>query len=182
MPEPDTGRPDLLGDPEDLRHNLALIGRDLDDLSHRDRKSTKGRLSLLHIHAATAVLVGAGLIANGPDGITSPAYAGVRLVPGAPATVGATLAVFGIMLGVATYYRAVRWEITACIGMALFYLLFATSFAVAAVRWQFHPMGMKPSWQGMFSYYGWAGLLIAHLVILRWVARLRSTKSGRSQE
>lgn len=160
---------DLHHNIDNLRHSLALVGRDIEDLTRRERVSTRGRLSLLHIHAVVATCVGTGLVANGPDGIATPAYAGVRLVPGAPLTVGAVLVVCGLILGVAAWRRHVRWEMFAVASMIGWYLIFATSFAYAAIIWQFDPVGQKPSWQGMFSYYGWAAILTAHLVILRKV-------------
>jgi tryptophan-rich sensory protein len=57
----------------------------------------------------------------------------------------------------------------AAFGIVVWYLMFATSFVGAMISWQIEPVGQKPSWQGMFSYYGWAALLIAHLRILVWV-------------
>jgi hypothetical protein len=169
---------DLHRNIDDLRHSLALVGRDITDLTSRDRRTTKSRLSLLHIHAVTGVLVGGGVIANGPGGIAPPAYAGVRLIPGSPLTVGAVLVLLGIVLGVATYRRNIKVEIMAVAGMIGWYLLFATSFAYAALVWQLDPGGQKPSWQGMFAYYGWAALLISHLRILGWVNRLNQYRAG----
>ena len=171
-----TGQPspeELRHNLENLRHSLASVGRDLDDLTEHQRRSTRGRLSLLHIHAVTGVLVGAGMIANGPEGIASPAFAGIRWIPGAPFSVGAVLVVLGVVLGVATWRRAVRTEMAAAFGIVVWYLMFATSFVGAMVSWQMNPHGQKPSWQGMFSYYGWAALLIAHLRILAWVRATR---------
>ena len=154
---------------DEIRHGLLLVGRDLDDLMERNTRTTRNRLSLLHIHAATAVLVGGAVVLNGPEGIATPAYAGVRLIPGAPATVGAMLIIFGIVLGIATWFREIRWEMVAVVGMVGWYLLWATSFAYAVIAWQIDPVGVKPSYQGMFAYYGWAGLLIAHFRVLVWL-------------
>lgn len=164
---------DLQHNLDNLRHSLASVGRDLDDLSEHQRRSTKGRLSLLHIHAVTGILVGTAVIANGPEGIATPAYAGIRWIPGAPLTVGAVLVILGMVLGVATWRRAVQTEMLAAFGIVVWYLMFATSFAAGMVVWQVEPRGQKPSWQGMFSYYGWAALLIAHLRILAWVRTTR---------
>jgi len=164
---------ELQHDLDNLRHSLASVGRDLTDLTEHQRRSTTGRLSLLHIHAITAVLVGGAVIANGPAGIATPAYAGIRIVPGAPFTVGAVLVILGLVLGVATWRRHVQTEMVAAAGIVIWYLMFATSFAGAMIAWQINPDGQKPSWQGMFSYYGWAALLIAHLRILTWVRATR---------
>lgn len=169
--------PDLADHLENLRHSLLAVGRDLDDLTEQQRRSTRGRLSLLHIHAVTAVAVGLGIVANGPEGIATPAYAGIRWIPGSPFTVGAVLVILGTVLGVATWRRAVQVEMVAAFGIVVWYLMFATSFVGAMIGWQLHPYGQKPSWQGMFSYYGWAALLIAHLRILAWVRATRGRVS-----
>lgn len=159
-----------------VRHGLALVGRDIHQLGAKKEKNNRNRLSLLHIHAFTAIGVGSGMIANGPEGIATPAYAGVRLIPGAPLTIGLALVFLGIVLGFATYVRHVSGEIFALVGMTVWYLLFATSFAYAALVWQIDPStGPRPSWQGMFAYYGWAAMLVAHLRVLIW---LKITKVG----
>lgn len=175
MPGPDPD--DLHHNLDNLRHHLASVGRDLTDLSEHQRRATRSRLSLLHIHAVTGIAVGSGVIANGPEGIGSPAYAIIRMVPGAPFTVGAILVILGLVLAVATWRRDVAVEMVAAGGIVIWYLMFATSFVGAMISWQLDPQGQKPSWQGMFSYYGWAALLIAHLRILAWVRATRGRVS-----
>lgn len=168
---PDTSE-HLRNNIEDLRHGLMLVGRDLDTMAKRNRKTTRSRLSLLHIHSITAILVGLGVIANGQEAIQTPAYVAVRAIPGAPMTVGLVLVALGVVLGVATLARHIPTEIVALIGMAFWYLLWATSFLYAVIAWNVDPsVGQKPSYQGMFAYYGWAALLIAHIKVLFWLRR-----------
>lgn len=169
MPEPD----DLHNNLDNLRHHLVAVGRDLDDLSEHQRRSTAGRLSLLHIHAVTAVLTGTGVMVTGKAGFAAPSYDGLRWIPGAPGTIGAVLVICGLILGIVTWRRMVTLEMYAAAAIVVWYLGFGTSFAWTAVSWLLDPTGPKPSFQGVPAYYGWAALLVAHMWILNWV---RSTR------
>lgn len=169
-PDPDELQHNL----DNLRHHLAAVGRDLDDLSEHQRRSTRGRLSLLHIHAVTAVFTGAGVVANGPSGIASSSYDGIRWVPGAPTSIGAVLVVFGVILGVATWRRNITVELFAACGIVAWYCGFGSSFAWTSIAWLITHDGLKPSFQGAPAYYGWAALLVAHMWILAWVRTTRA--------
>lgn len=166
-------RDNLRSNIDNLRHHLVAVGRDLDDLTEQQRRSTRGRLSLLHIHAVTAVLTGSGVILTGKAGFTAPSYDGLRWIPGAPTSIGAVLVVFGLVLGVATWLRHVNTELVAACGIVVWYMGFGSSFLWTAATWLMHPDGSKPSFQGIPAYYGWAALLIAHMWILTWVRATR---------
>jgi hypothetical protein len=172
-PDPDELRHNL----DNLRHSLAAVGRDLDDLTEHQRRSTSGRLSLLHIHAVTGVLTGCGVIATGRAGFAAPSYDGLRWIPGAPTSIGAVLIVLGLVLGVATWRRHISTEMVAACGIVVWYVGFGSSFLWTAASWLLDPSGPKPSFQGIPAYYGWAALLVAHMWILAWVRATRGRVS-----
>jgi hypothetical protein len=138
------------------------------------RRSEKNRLSLLHVHAVFAVAIAPLFAALGQDGMRGPSWVVIRLIPGAPYTLAALLGIGGVILGVATWYRAVVWETAALWVLMAWYALIAVSFAGAVLLWLADgASGQRPSF--------YAGVVYAHVFVILGVHQRTLVKIRRSR-
>lgn len=138
------------------------------------RREQRNRLGLLHVHAAAAVVIAPLFAALGPDGMTGATWAVARLIPGAPYTLAALLMVGGVILGTATWYRRVGWELVGLWVLMSWYAIIAVSFGGAVLLW--FADGRPPQRP---SFY--APAVYAHVGVILWVHRMTLVRIRRGQ-
>lgn len=144
------------------------------------RRSERNRLSMLHLHALAAVIIGPLFAAVGKTGMTGATWAVVRLLPGAPFTLAAVLFTGGLILGVATWFRALRWEMFGLWMLLMWYATVSLSFGAAVLLWAGHGMpagAARPSPYAPALYAHFAAVMGVHLRTLRRMIRHRSQRS-----
>lgn len=144
------------------------------------KRSERNRLSMLHLHALAAVVIGPLFAAVGTDGMTGATWSLVRLIPGAPFTLAAVLFAGGVILGVATFRRALRWEMLGLWMLFAWYAIIALSFGGALVLWLTNGMpggAAKPSPYAPALYSHLAVVMLVHLRTLRRMIRHRARRS-----
>jgi hypothetical protein len=157
---------------------LDALDDHLRDSDIRVRRSEGNRLSLLHLHAAAALYIAPLFAAMGRDGMTGPAWALVRMIPGAPYTLAVLFGAGGLILGTATWFRAPRWEILGLCMLLAWYLTIAISFAGALLMWlggAFPPSTPKPAPYAHGVYLHLSAVMTVHLVTL---IRIRVAQRG----
>ncbi|GAA0494677.1 hypothetical protein Ade02nite_19920 [Paractinoplanes deccanensis] len=133
------------------------------------KRSERNRIGLLHLHAAFAVYIGPMFALLGRDGMAGPAWLLIRRIPGAPVSLACLLFAGGVILGIATWHRAVRWEIVGLCMLLGWYVTIAVSFGGALLWWLTggFPAGTPkpaPYTHGVYLHLG--ALMIVHLVTL----------------
>lgn len=116
-------------------HALDALDSHLQASDATVRRSESNRLSLLHVHALFAMLIAPLFALLGRDGMTGPSWTIARQIPGAPYTLAALLGIGGVILGVATWYRHVGWELVGLWVLMSWYTIIAVSFAGALLWW-----------------------------------------------
>lgn len=142
------------------------------------KRSERNRLSMLHLHALAAVVIGPLFATVGRGGMSGAIWVTVRLIPGAPFTLAILLFTGGIILGTATWLRAVRWEMLGLWILLGWYATIALSFGAAVLLWLWHgaPGGSaKPSPYAPALYCHFAAVMAVHLRTLRRILRHRRT-------
>jgi hypothetical protein len=170
--------PEVTGDHE----AIAQLAGTLDALDEKIRanestikRSEHNRLSLLHVHAVFACFIGPLFTALGQHGMAAPAWVLIRQIPGTPWSLGAILFIGGVILGAATWFRHLRWEIVGLWILMAWYATIAIGFGGAVFVWLAagRPPGAQP------SYYP-AGVYAHVLVILsvhqRTLLRMRRAR------
>ena len=140
------------------------------------KRSERNRIGLLHLHAAFAVYIGILFAFLGRDGMAGTAWTLVRTIPGTPGSLAALLFVGGIILGFATWKRAVRWEMLGLCLLLSWYLTIAVSFAGALVWWMlggFPTNTMRPAPYAHGIYLHFSAVMIVHLTTLLRIRRTR---------
>lgn len=136
------------------------------------RRSERNRLSLLHIHAAAALVIAPLFSSIGEQGMQGPSWLVVQLIPAAPHSLAALLAVGGIILGVATWFRHKTGEMLGLLLLTAWYLVIAVSFGVASLVWLADtPDGPRPSFYAPAVYFHLAVIMLVHLRTLRRMRR-----------
>ncbi len=165
-----TGREDAL---DALAETLDALDEHLKVSDATVRRSEANRLTILHCHALFAMVVGPLFASIGARGISGPTFAVVRLIPGTPYSVGSLLAAGGLILAVATWFRAVRWEMVALWIVLSWYAIISLSFGAAVFLWLGGgmPDEAKPSVYAPFVYAHVGVVLAVHLATLRKIRR-----------
>lgn len=137
------------------------------------KRSEANRLSLLHIHAAAAVVIGPLFASIGVEGMYGSSWRVVRLIPGAPYSLAAVLAVGGVILGVATWYRHKPAELVGLALLLTWYILIAVSFGLASLLWlaDGSRAGPRPSFYACMVYGHLAVIMAVHMRTLRRMRR-----------
>lgn len=128
----------------------------------RDRHGVRYRLNLLWLHALAALLMAPLLSLTGRDGLTGASFAFMRTLPGAPYSLAAALGAGGLILGWGCIFRAKRTEMVGLAVLAVFYLLFAVSFAVPPIQW-LCDHGPKPPMYAPILYLHLTLIMLAHI-------------------
>ena len=142
------------------------------------KRSEFNRLSMLHIHAFAAMVVGPLFMALGKQGMSGGSWSFIRRIPGSPLVLGLILFTGGLILAVATAYGAVRWEMLGLWILLVWYATLSVLFGAALFQWFF--VGM-PSAQGKPSTYApalyghFVAIMAVHLRTLYRIRRLRMT-------
>lgn len=118
-----------------LAHALDALDNRIQTSDATVRRSERNRLSLLHVHALFAVIIAPLFALLGRDGMNGPSWIIARLIPGAPYTLAVLLGIGGVILGVATWYRRVGWELIGLWVLMSWYTIIAVSFAGALLWW-----------------------------------------------
>jgi hypothetical protein len=157
-----------------LARTLDALDEHLRDSDAVVRRSERNRLSLLHVHALAAVVIAPLFALLGRDGMAGPSWAVARFIPGAPYTLAVLLGIGGVILGVATWYRRVGWELVGLWVLMCWYATIAASFAGAVLVW--FAEGRPPQRP---SFY--AAAVYAHIGIVLWVHRMTLAKIRRGR-
>lgn len=164
---------------EEVVEILDALDEKLRDSDATIRRSEHNRLSLLHVHAVFACFIGPLFAAIGRRGMATPSWVLIRLIPGTPWTLGAVLVAGGVILGVATWYRNIRWESVGLWMLMGWYATIAVGFAGAVFAWLAagRPPGPQPSFYPAGVY---AHVFVILSVHQRTLLRLRrAQKVGR---
>ncbi len=163
--------------------SLDALARTLDALDEHlprsdatVRRSERNRLTILHLHAAAGVYIGPLFALVDEAGQRGAAWQVIRLVPGSTVTLGALLFLGGLILGVATWHRAVRWEMVGLCLLLSWYLIVAVSFGLGAAGWYLGwgwVAGTRPVPYSHGVYLHLATIMIVHLVTLVKIRRAR---------
>lgn len=162
---------------------INALARTLDDLDiHLQRsdatvkRSEKNRLSMLTIHGVAAMFIAPAFMAIGRDGMQGATWVVARLIPGSPYTLAVLLFAGGLVLAVATAYRAVWWEMLGLWILLSWYAIIAVSFGAAVVVWARHGMPDgpgKPSLYAPVLYSHFVAIMGVHLRTLHRIRRSR---------
>lgn len=130
-----------------LAQTLDALDEQIRSTETTIRRSEKNRLSLLHVHAVFACFLAPLFAALTDRGMAGPTWAVARLIPGVPYTLAVILFTGGVTLGIATWYRHVKWEIFGLWVLMIWYAIIAVSFAGAVFVWLIagRPAGAQPS-------------------------------------
>lgn len=157
-----------------LAHTLDSLDSHIRTVDATAKRSEKNRLSMLHLHAAAAVVIGPLFAAIGRDGMVGATWTVTRMIPGAPFTLGVILFVGGAILGPATWFRVLFWEKIGLWMLLVWYATIAVSFAAAVVLWLLQ--GAPPNRPALYApavYAHLAIIMVVHLTTLRRIARSR---------
>ncbi|MGX6605676.1 hypothetical protein ACWKSP_26610 [Micromonosporaceae bacterium Da 78-11] len=140
------------------------------------KRSERNRLGMLHIHAIAAMIIGPLFGVIGKQGMAGGTWATARLIPGAPFTLAVGLFAGGLILAVATWKRALRWEMLGLWILLCWYATISFTFGAAIVLW-FHagmPDGPgKPSTYAPALYAHFVAIMAIHLRTLYRIRRMR---------
>jgi hypothetical protein len=142
----------------------------------RVKRTEKYRLSMLHVHAIMAMLIAPLFMAIGRVGMRGPTWVTARLIPGAPYTLGVFLFAGGMILAVATWYRAIRWEMFGLWILLCWYASISISFGAAVVLWIHHGALDGPTKPALYSpvvYLHYVCIMAVHLGTLFRLRRLQ---------
>ena len=140
------------------------------------KRSERNRLTILHLHALAAVYIGPLFTLVTPEGRAGAAWAVIRLVPGSTVTLGIMLFLGGLILGVATFQRAVRWEMVGLCVLLGWYVVVAVSFGLGAAGWYLGwdwVGGTRPVPYSHGVYAHLASIMLVHLGTLIKIRRAR---------
>jgi hypothetical protein len=161
----------------DLLDGLEALVHSVDDSARQSRavarRSESNRLSLLHIHAAAALIIAPLFALLGREGMQGPSWTVVRLIPAAPYSLAVLLAVGGVVLGVATWHRHKPAEMLGLWLLLSWYVTISVSFAGAALLWLVDSdhTGPKPSFYPPAVYLHLSVIMAVHLRTLRRMRR-----------
>lgn len=166
VPSDDRDR-DLIGDLAAVLDGLAGHVARADGQA---RRSESNRLTLLHVHAAAALLIG---VTFATVNLSGSAWAVVRLIPGAPWSLAGLIASGGLLLGVSTVRRCKRTEIVALSVLATWYAIMAVSFGGSIVLWYAAnpPSGPRPALYPPVVYAHLAVIMLVHVWTLSRMRR-----------
>lgn len=156
-----------------LAKTLDALDEHLQSSDATARRSERNRLSLLHVHSVAAVVIAPLFAALGREGMRGPSWTVAKLIPGAPYTLALVLGVGGVLLGVATWYRRLGWELVGLWVLMGWYATIAVSFFGAVVVWL-----IQGQPEGRPSFY--AGAVYAHVCVILWVHRTTLTRIRRA--
>lgn len=157
-----------------LARTLDALDEHLQASDATARRSETNRLSLLHLHAGAAIYIGPLFALVGSDGMQGAAWVLIRMIPGAPYSLGALLFTGGLILAVATWRRAVLWEMVGLCVLLSWYLIITVSFGAGAAGWYFGGRrgdGARPAPYAHGIYLHFSGVMLAHLATLIRIRR-----------
>lgn len=167
------------GDPvAALAEWLAAVDVAGRDSAHRLRRSERNRIGLLLVHGMFALVVAPLFAAQlgAPGGMSSPSFALLRAVPGAPYSLAFLLGLGGAILVPATIARHRPWEMTGLGLLIAWYGLLAAALLLAFIPWAMagSPSASRPSLFGPAFYAHFATIMAVHLRTL-WHLHRRET-------
>ncbi|GGN39396.1 hypothetical protein FHR83_006726 [Actinoplanes campanulatus] len=140
------------------------------------RRSERNRLSMLHLHALAACYIGPLFTLIGEESRRGAAWAVIRLIPGSTTSLGVLLTAGGVVLGVATWRRALVWEMAGLCVLLSWYLIVAVSFGLGAAGWYLRwdwVDGSRPAPYAHGIYLHLFTIMIVHLGTLAKIRRAR---------
>jgi hypothetical protein len=164
---------------EALAAALDSVDRHVRIVDASAKRSEKNRLNMLHLHALAAVVIGLLFAAIEDSAMAGPNWIVIRLIPGAPETLGLFFFVGGMILGPATWYRHLKWEKVGLWMILLWYAVIAVSFAVGTLLWLTgqNPSPRAPALYAPMVYLHLTCVMAVHLVTLNRMTRLRRLQS-----
>ncbi|MEU1761320.1 hypothetical protein [Micromonospora sp. NPDC005652] len=158
-----------------LASTLDALDRHLHRADVVIKRSESNRLSLLHIHAAAALVIAPLFWSIGSAGMTGPSWVVLRAIPGMPGSLAVVLAVGGLVLAVSTTLRHKRVEIVGLAMLLAWYLTIAVGFGAASVVWVAgsNSPAQRPSFYAAAVYTHLAVIMAVHIRTLRRMSRRR---------
>lgn len=173
-----TGREDETIDA--LANTLDALEAHIQATDTTMHRATKYRLGLLHLHAAYAMYIAVWFATIDKPAMSGVAWTVVRAIPGTPVTLAVLLFVGGAILAVATWRRAVGWEIVGLCLLLIWYLTITVSFGGALLWWElglFPPGTPQPAPYAHGVYLHLSSLMTIHTIVLFRIRRTR--RAGR---
>lgn len=146
--------------------------RAVDATAKRERRN---RLNMLHLHAAAAILIGPLFALVEPATLNGANWAIIRLIPGAPITLGIFLLAGGLILAPATHFRQLRWEKAGLWIILAWYAIIAFSFGGASLLYLTgrNPAPNAPAFYASLVYFHLTCVMVVHLATLNRISRVR---------
>jgi hypothetical protein len=132
----------------------------------REHHGNQYRVNLLWVHAVAALMIAPLLSATGRGGLTGPTFAFLRTLPGTPYSLSTILGTGGFILGIGCVFRHKIIEAVGLVGLLIFYLVLAVSFAVPPLRWLAHSGSVKPPFYSPIVYVHLAVVMAMHIYAL----------------
>lgn len=160
---------------------IAQLAAALDDVDQHvravdatARRSENNRLNMLHLHAVAAALIGLLFAAIDPAVMTGTNWVVIKMIPGAPVTLGLFMFLGGMILGPATWYRHLRWEKVGLWIIMAWYATIALSFGTATLLWlsEEAPSKTPPAFYAPMVYLHLTCVMLVHLFTLNRMTRL----------
>lgn len=145
--------------------------RSSDATAHREQRN---RLTILHAHALAGVYIGPLFALVSQEQQRGAAWQLIRVVPGSTVTLGWLLFTGGMILGTATFLRAVVWEMVGLCVLLSWYLTVAVSFGLGAAGWYLGwdwVHGTQPAPYAHGVYFHLFTVLLVHLATLVRIRR-----------
>jgi hypothetical protein len=164
---------------EALAAALDRVGEHVDAVDATARRSEKNRLSMLHLHAAAAILVGCLFAAVDNSAMQGPNWIVIKMIPGAPESLGYFLLAGGLILGPSTWYRRLFWEKVGLWIILLWYATISTSFGTATLLWLAgdNPSPITPAFYAPIVYLHLSCVMMVHLITLGRMTRPQQRSS-----
>lgn len=162
-----------------LAKTLDSLDVHINVVEGKAKRNESNRLTMLHLHALAAMIIGPLFGAIGHDGMRGVNWVLVRYIPGAPYSMAVVMFTGGVILAVATTRRDLRWEMVGLWMLLVWYFTLAASFAGACLIWLAGaaPVGSgRPSLYAPAVYFHLTGVMFVHLRTLRKMARERLSR------